>query len=203
MATRRTIGLAAASALAVAVIGTAVVLLGGGDDGSTGADPAAETPSPSVPLRTTKVPAPSGGSIKQTVAPGNPGKTVAAGADRSADLPDGVEVRLSSATQTSVKARGPGEAGGPAVVAVVQITDGSKSAIDLDTAMVTMTYGDNQVATPLTAAPSSPFVGTLRPGGSVRGTYVFGVPETFDGRFVILLEYTAGAGVARFEGAVS
>ncbi len=203
MATKRTLGIAAASALAVAVIVTVVVvLLNRGDDGSTAADTAAAAPSP-VPLRTTEVPAPSGGSVEQTVSPGKPGKTVRAGADRSAELPDGVEVRLVSTEKTSVEAGGPGEAGGPAAVAVVEITNGSKRPIDLDTAMVNMTYGDNQVATPLTAEPSAPFTGTLQPGKSVQGTYVFGIAKNSAGRFVILVTYTAGAGVARFEGAVS
>jgi hypothetical protein len=211
MATRRTLGIAAASALAVAVIVTVVVVLFNRDDDGTdgtaasnGTDGTAATaPSPSVPLRTTEVPAPSGGSIKETVKPGKPGKTVAAGADRTAGLPDGVQVRLLTTTRRSVKAGGPGEAGGPALVAEVEIANDSKRAIDLDTAMVNMTYGDNQVATPLTADPSSPFVGALEPEESAQGTYVFGIPKKSDGRFVILVTYTAGAGVARFEGAVS
>jgi hypothetical protein len=204
MATRRTLGLAATSALVVAVIvAVVVVLLGVGDDDPSGADDTtANAPSPSVPLRTTQVPAPSGGNVEQTVQPGKPGKTVAAGADRSADLPDGVAVRLVSTDERSVEAGGPGEAGGPALVAVVEITNGSKRTIDLDTAMVNMTYGDNQVATPLTADPSAPFTGTLAPGRSVQGTYVFGIVKNSVGRFVILVTYTAGAGVARFEGAV-
>ena len=103
-----------------------------------------------------------------------------------------------STRTTKVKARGPGEGSGPAAVARLEIRNSSRTPVDIDGAMVTLLYGDDQVAEPSAAAQTAPLMGRLDRGETGRGTYAFRVPPRTDPTFTVVVQYGAGSGVARF-----
>ena len=75
---------------------------------------------------------------------------------------------------------GIGEVGGPALLFSIEIVNGTDQALQLDYVVVNTSYGPQATpAIPLFGDPhSSPFQGSVAPGGSARGVYVFRVsPE--------------------------
>lgn len=177
----------------VAVVVGYLAFAGGDDDAAAPRGNALAAPTAS-PVQ----PAPDGGDVSETVAPGKAGKTVRAKLSKAARLGDGVQVKVLSTRTTTVKPHGPGEGGGPALVGRVEIRNTSKRPIDVGGAMVTLLYGDDQVAQPSTSAPSAPFRGTLRRGEAGRGVYVFRMPSKRASSISLVVQYGAGAGVARF-----
>ena len=112
--------------------------------------------------------------------------------DASAPLADGVDVRLSSLTSIEAKAAIPGEIGGPGVQAVVEVTNSSSETVDLSRISIDLTDADGVSAGQVTTDPARPLMGSLEPGASASGTFVFVVPadQRADARFV--LSYVAG-----------
>ena len=149
--------------------------------------------------RPSVVPAPGGGTIKQRIPARPTGKVVNAGAEPTVRLPDGVVVHRSALVRRKVKAGGPGEVAGEAVVVHLRLTNDSAKRINLDTVMVGLRQPDGQVPLPLTADPYAPFTGTLDPGKSAIGSYVYSARRSRNDRWVMFVQYVAGAGIARFD----
>lgn len=186
---------AAVAVLGLLVVGLIVIAMGANRDGGSARDGESELPAPTAsPIQ----PAPNEGDITETVAPGAAGPTVRVKLGEVARLDNGVRIRILGTKSRKVDAGGPGEGGGAAVVGRIEIVNGSRDAIDVGGAIVTLLYGDDQVAEPSTANPSSPFRGTLQRGESARGVYVFRVPRGSDSTLTAVVQYGAGAGVARF-----
>ena len=188
----RVAALVAVSALVVvALVGYLIVAGGGSDRTAPGSANARPTASPIHP-------APNGGNITETEAPGPARPTVKARITQPARLGNGVRIRVLSTETRRVKTHGPGELGGPAVVGRFEIENKSARPIDVDGAIVTLLYGHNRVAQPSTSDPSSPFHGTLRRGEAGRGIYVFRVPPKSGSRLSVVVRYGAESEVARF-----
>ena len=181
------------AAVVAAVLLVGYLILAGTDHDEAGGASAKPKPTAS-PIQ----PAPNGGDVTETVAPGKPGATVKAKITKAAQLDNGVKIRVLSTKVAKVKPHGPGELGGPAVVGRLQIENKSNRSINVDGVMVTLTYGRNQVAQPSTSDPSSPFRGRLKPGEARQGVYVFRVPRNSDSRVSFVVQYGAGSEVARF-----
>jgi hypothetical protein len=145
------------------------------------------------------VPAPGGGTTKQKIRAGRDGKVVKAGLRPSVRLPEGIVVARSALDRRVVKAGGPGEVAGPAVVVRVRLTNDSSRTIDLNTVMVRLLQRDGQVPLPVTADPYTPFVGTLGPGESRTGSYVYSTTRSRNKSWVIVVQYIAGSAIARFD----
>lgn len=200
MPSKRIVAFAAIASLVVAGALLVVLDLGGGKNAV--AAPAAATPKPKLPLRTSAVPAPSGGTRAETVKAVKPGAVTKASTDEPARLPDDVTVEVVGIKSKTVKGVGPGESTSPAIVLDVKIANGSSADITVDSAIVALTYGKRaDVGLPLTGG-SAPFTGTIKPGASARGTYVFGVPTAQQKSFQLQVAYSAGAAVAQFKGGV-
>jgi hypothetical protein len=182
---------AAAALIVVAVVGYLVV--GHGDD-QKAARSSATSSSKASPIQ----PAPNGGNVHQTVAPGPAGQTVVARLTKTARVDNGVDIRVLGTEVRKVKPHGPGELGGPAMVVRLEIDNESTKPVEVDGAIVTLVYGANRVAQPSTSAPSSPFRGTLKRGEAGRGTYVFRVPRKSVAPASVVVQYRAGRGVVRF-----
>jgi hypothetical protein len=153
--------------------------------------------------RTTSVPAPSKGSITSTVAPVASGPVTKVALAKPAVLPSKVTVTVVSATRDVVKATTPGEIAGPAVVAVIRISNGTSSSLDLGSSVVTLVDAKGAPGQATTSAPANPFTGTVAPGKSLEGVYVFEVPSTSPNPFKISVSYAGGAPIALFAGTVS
>lgn len=185
--------------LVVAIVAYAVSTQLGGDDDRT-ASSEASNPVPTAPSRTATVPAPSGGSSTETVAPGRPVETVDAGTRKEVTYPGGVTVRIDGVQVVKVKGVGPGQLSGPAAAVKITVSNGSKKSIDPRSTVVTLLRGkDEQVATPSTASPARPFTSAVDPGDSAQGTYLFELPGGKLGSAVVVVQYQTGREVARFE----
>ena len=176
---------------------------------------AAATPAPSAgaktaepkatpnPVRKKPVPPPTPGTTKQTVEPVTAGPTKSGKFDQPVTPQNQVTVRLVKTSASVIEAMGPGDTSGPAIVVTVSIENGSAKPVNLDSAAVALLYGrDGVMGTPSPAELSKPFGGSIEPGATAEGTYVFRVAEKTQDKVTVLVTYTAGAAAAKFDGAV-
>ena len=161
-------------------------------DGSQNTEPSAQA----------TVPAPGGGTVEEVVPEVAPAATQEVAIDAPATLPDGVIVSIAGVDQLVVAAETPGEIAGPAVAVTFALTNGSTEPIDVSTAMATVSGADGTFGQPTTSVPSAPFSGTIAPGGSATGVYVFLLPESQRESLTATLEYIAGVQTAVFVGQV-
>lgn len=190
----------AIGATIAAVIGASMLVTGGGSSASGDATPVA-TASPSLPLRTESVPAPSKGSAKKEVPRQKLKKVSKVPIDGVAKLPGGVTVSLKPLTVQKVAAVGPGDKGGRSIIVTVTVTNRSDSKVNLDSSWVQLTYGvDRQVAALQPADPYDPLRGNLARGESMSGTYPFAIGKADPGRLTVLVTYDPRRPRASFTG---
>ena len=116
--------------------------------------PATATPGPSVGVSTLP-PAPVGSSVA---------------------LQTGVEVSIAGVKDTKVGATGPGEIAGPAAVVTVRVHNGTSTPFALSAIAVVASYGKGTPASPSDSGGAKPLIGSLAPGKTADGTYVFLTP---------------------------
>lgn len=155
-----------------------------------------------TPLPTATVAAPNGGSIDETVAPADPAPTQEAELGKTAELSTGVDVTVSDVKVLDVTAETPGEIAGPAVALTISVSNASAAAVDLSTAMVTVTGADGSYGQATSSQPFSPFAGSVGPGQQASGVYVFRLPADERTSLQVTVEYIAGAPIALFVGSV-
>lgn len=114
-----------------------------------------------------------------------------------------VEVALVSVTSTTVTASTPGEVDGPAVVVKVKITNNSTETVDVSSAVVSLTAADGEYGVQTTAGPNQPLAGTIAPGASTEGSYVFMLDPAKGRAVIVSVNYSAGEPVAVFTGKTS
>ncbi|MBO9625099.1 MAG: hypothetical protein J7484_01840 [Microbacterium sp.] len=115
----------------------------------------------------------------------------------------GISVAVASLTAVEVEAQTPGEVSGPAVVATVTVTNGSHGAQNLDSAVVMLAADSGDPGIGTTAGEPEPFGGSLEPGATATGRYVFMLDPAAGRAVSVSLNYAAGAPVAVFTGKVS
>jgi cell division septation protein DedD len=193
--------IAALVMLAVVVLG---LVLRGGDEG--GGDVAAAGTATSSPAATSgageappTTPAEEAApATADEAAPGDaaelPRSLPAVAFDEEASGEDGVRGQVVSLEAIDGTAEGVGNVAGPALRATVRLTNGAAEPVDLDLVSVTLTHGADAVpASPLDDPSRAPLGGTLEPGESAEGVYVFTVPE--GDRDVVSLTVGYGSGV--------
>ncbi|WP_096788229.1 hypothetical protein [Microbacterium gorillae] len=109
-------------------------------------------------------------------------------------------VKLAAIT---VKAETPGEVDGSAVALTVRIRNDGPSPLQVDSAVVTVTASDGTFAVGTTAGTNVPLAGTIAPGASVEGQYVFMLKDAAGRDVSVSVNYAAGEPVAVFTGTVS
>jgi hypothetical protein len=207
---RRRPALVALALLVVAAIVVAAVVLGTGgerpDSDAASASSSASTsavtsaPSSSVPSPTTTAPAPSGPTGDPNDPP--PSRPAVALSD-TAEAGDGVTASLPLIEEIDGHAVGPGNVSGPALRITVRVTNGTHGAVSLDGVSVNVAYGSELTpASPLEDSSADPFTGSLAPGASAQGVYVFSVPEGSRDSVTIEVGYQAGAPLLLFTGPV-
>ena len=150
------------------------------------------------------IPAPGGGTIDQVVPSPTPTGTPTHTTIGQAAVVDGaVSISLATVKSTSVKATTPGETSGTAVVVTVDVTNKGTSAADVDSAWVQLTASDGTLGIPTTAGNPHPLSGTVAPGATSTGSYVFMLPKAKGRTVTVSVIHSAAAPAAIFKGRVS
>ncbi|QNA91717.1 MULTISPECIES: DUF4352 domain-containing protein [unclassified Microbacterium] len=169
--------------------------------GCTAAPDAAKTPAPEGTSTTDWTPPADTDAAGPTEAPT---LTEESGAlDAPVSLSTDMVVKVDKISTTTIKPETPGEYAGSAVVVTVSVTNDSKKAQSIDSAVVNLTTDDGDVGVATTAGPNEPLSGEVAAGAEATGTYVF-MLDPIKGRSVkISVNYAAGEPVATFAGTLS
>lgn len=175
---------------------------GGTASASSPTSPSSPTGSPSASSSKTKSgqTAPLSGTINDKIEPVTVPTKPAVRLTGRVDVDRSVRVSLKQIRSQQVSAMGPGEIAGSALVVTVHVVNRSTHAIDVSSAVVTLTDSDGQVGIPTTASPAAPFHGRVAPGKSADGIYVFTVSRSKRNPINVFVSYSAGTPVARFVG---
>lgn len=193
---RRGALLAAAAVVAVALLAWFALTRDSGSTAPTATSPSA-TAAPSASASGSASDEPSGSASASGSA--SPSSTTSAGAtsdpspdesrsiptrkavplDDEAEFGDGVTAELTSIKAIDAEAKGIGEIAGPALKLTIALKNGTDESIPLDYVVVNTLYGKDKLpATAIYGDPDAdPFRGTLKPGKSATGVYIFSVPE--------------------------
>lgn len=184
----------------VAVLVASVLLTG-----CTGAETAANTPSPSFSY------SPGTPSRLATPPTGTP-TPVAAGTSKTlapvpmtspAKLPGKVTLAVVRTTSGTVTGAGPGVVNGQAQVAfTLKFTNSSSKPFDVDTVEVNAWYGTTKKPASPDSTATKPFHGALAPGSSATAVYAFAIPSTARDHVGLSAWYQQGGPTVVFEGPV-
>jgi hypothetical protein len=164
--------------------------------------PATPPDSPTPTASNTTSPRVTPGTIDQTVAPRE--QKTAKPVQLDKPQRDGqVEVKLVSIKSRKVKAVGPGEVGGSALVVTVRITNGTRDDLEVDGTYVTVIDSKGNTGIGLTNDPSSPLIEPILPGKSETGVYVFRVPTKARSNIRVFVTYSPDHETAVFVGDAS
>ena len=200
---------AAGVVLVVVVVAAAVVLLGREStqvDGSV--DPGASSSSASAPIQDPPSSSTSANSTsspaveeKPTEEPSDVGRTTTAPLEQKAESGKGVTVQVMKIEPVKGKAHGPGEIAGQAVRLTVQVDNGSDKRLSMELALVNAYYGKARTPAAALSGPGAhPLAGSIEPGGSASGRYVFGVPKRKQDKLTVEFSYKTDAPTVIFSG---
>lgn len=199
---------AAISVVAVVAVLVAVVVTRGPDDDANAEQPPAGTSSaapattaaPSVPAPAAEPepePAPEGA---ESLPPALPPVAL----DETSTAEDGTAVTVTEVEAIDGTGIGAGNVGGPALRVGVRIENGSAEPIALDGVVVDLFHsGATTPGSPLDDPSRRPLSGTLEPGASAEGAYVFSVPGEGRDRVRVSVAYRPGSPFLVFEGSAA
>lgn len=114
---------------------------------------------------------------------------------------NGIIARVVSTQAIEGSATGPGNVDGPALRVTVRITNGTAHPVPLDGVAVNLAYGRALTpASPLDDPSQAPFSGTVGPGASANGVYVFTIAVRDRASLTLTVGYQAGAPILVFTG---
>ena len=201
----------AAFLVAALVVALVLVLTSRGEDETAAARPTEPGPTTSAGTPTSSGAAAPSSSGEPAAAPVTgevavdelPDSLPTVALDQAVEV-DGQTVSLSAIEAVQGVAQGPGNVNGPAVRVTVQLTNGSTADLDLDGVSVNLTHGaDLTPGSPLEDASQDLFSGTVAPGATATGVYVFSVPAGALDRVDVTVGVAPGASYAVFSGPVS
>lgn len=121
--------------------------------------------------------------------------------DEPAEVFDGVSAAVSSLEAVDGEARGPGDVAGPSVRVTVAVTNDTATSIDLSTAVVNVTYGDDD--SPASSLPGpgvEAFPGSVAAGATAVATLVFSVPIDQRAGITVTFDYSVDVPIVAFTG---
>jgi hypothetical protein len=189
---------------------------GGGGGSSTAATsssapaPGQEPEDPDAAVSTTppsphtEQPAPSVISREGVPAASRTVSAAPAGFSAPASWSDGTSIRVTAAHQQTTTGTGPGQlAGQPQTVFRLELRNGSRAPLDLNSVVVQATYGSPPVqASPLYDEQAVDFGGTADPGAVADAVYSFAIPADQLGDVVLSVDVDGYHFPATFSGAV-
>lgn len=121
--------------------------------------------------------------------------------NKPAEGADGVLVRLAKVESVQGEAVQPGETSGPALRVTVRITNDTDVELSLRYTAVNLYYGSDLKPAPTVIKPGGdPFYGTVRPGKSATGVYLFTVPKDEREEVTVGVDYKPGQPTVVFKG---
>lgn len=171
-----------------------------GTESAAPTEPSMDSTVDITPAPTTPVPAAEGGDINQTVAavPVTTASPVELAA--AADFGTGVNAEVVSIDRITTTAQGPGEIAGPGLAVHIKLTNNSSAAVSLANVAVNLTDGAQTPALPITSSPAAPLTGSVDPGATAEGVYVFTLPTDYSDPASITVSYSAQAPTLVFTG---
>jgi hypothetical protein len=116
-------------------------------------------------------------------------------------IPGSVKVSLTRLESIQAKSTGlPGEISGPALRVSVRIDNGSSKPLNLDEVFVSLHDATGADGSPMSGNGSVPFTGTLAPGGTATGVYVFSVPGQHRNPVTVTVLYSPSTAAVVFRG---
>ncbi|WP_285024879.1 hypothetical protein [Plantibacter sp. ME-Dv--P-122b] len=166
---------------------------------------------PGMPSSQTTSDPSSAPSFSSTVLPtAEPGSTLppagseagAIGFDDSAAIGDAVSVRIESLEAVDGEASQPGEVAGPSIRVTIAFTNSGSEAYSLAGAVANAYYGADLTPGIELAAPGGVvFPEQVAAGETVRGTFIFNIPEDARDTVRVTVDYAAAEPAVVFEGA--
>jgi len=90
---------------------------------------------------------------------------------------EGLAVRVTGESETTLTGRVPGEVSGPGVLVTVTFRNGSTVPVDLDGIRVTASGPGGVPASAVDGPPAQPPTGILAPGGTAQASFAFSLPR--------------------------
>ena len=198
--------LALAAVALVALV--AVFVLVRGDDDEPGGSPAATASSTPATVTEPSLGADDPGAqatppaeASQAAVDDLPPSQAPVALDQPAAAGDGVTATVAAVEAINGFGQGRGNVSGPALRVTVTITNGTDDTLDLGGVAVDLTHGTDAVpASPLDDRSQAPFSGSLEPGETAEGVYVFSVPPDDRGTVTVSVGHRAGAPFMVFTG---
>ncbi|MDQ0743983.1 hypothetical protein QFZ62_001291 [Clavibacter sp. B3I6] len=184
---------AASVLVTAAVVGTVVVNGSGSDSPAAAADTKDWSDvAPTAGATEAPAPLPEGDtSLGQEV-------SATVGLDETATFPGSIQARIVSVTPTSTDGGRVGELSGDAVDVRLELVNVTGEAVAVDAVAVNVFYGADR--TPATPADSDTVIrGSLEPGASATGDYVFSVPAASADAISVVVARDAGSPVVVFQ----
>jgi hypothetical protein len=184
---------AASVLVTAAVVGTVVVNGSGSDSPAAAADTKDWSDvAPTAGATEAPAPLPEGDtSLGQEV-------STTVGLDETATFPGSIQARIVSVTPTSTDGGRVGELSGDAVDVRLELVNVTGEAVAVDAVAVNVFYGADR--TPATPADSDTVIrGSLEPGASATGDYVFSVPAASADAISVVVARDAGSPVVVFQ----
>ena len=123
--------------------------------------------------------------------------------DQTADNGEGLTARIVKMAAVEGEAVQAGEIGGPAVQFTLELANDTDAVVDLGFIAVNAYIGEDQTpAGGLVRPGGAPFEGSLEPGKTAKGVYVYTIPENQRGDVTLTVDYRAGQPAFVFRGAV-
>lgn len=148
----------------------------------------------------TPVAPPQPGNINQTVPAVAPATLQAPALTATARAADGVAVQVTNIAAVTTEARFPGEIAGPGLAVTVRVVNSGSTPVDLEGAIVDLRGANGERGIEMSGGPSSPFAGSVAPGGQAVGVYVFTIPEDQRNPISVRFSYSAQAPTVLFAG---
>jgi hypothetical protein len=111
-----------------------------------------------------------------------------------------VSAFLASIKAINATAQGVGEISGPALQVTFTITNGSSNVVDLGSVTANLQDAAGTPSVSMIGPPAAPFHGSVAPGKSASGVYVFSLAKNHVNPVSISLSYTTAAPVVLFVG---
>lgn len=184
------------------VLITALALVGCTATGAPEATPSttSDGSQQTTPMPSTTVSPPTSGTIADVEPSPSPAPTTSAKLTDPIKLNTGMTITVEKVSHVDFTAETPGELAGPGIALTLKAHNGSNKAVDLSTAMVSLTLADGTLGQPTTSEPYAPILTSVAPGKDATGVYTFRLPSDDRAALSVTVEYLAGAPIALFVG---